>query len=124
PAAAERNGEPLPTVVWVHGGGWVAGDKSEVANYLRILAGHGYTVVGVNYPIAPRATYPTPTRRVNDALRHLVSHARRLHVDPTRIVLAGDSAGAHIAAQVAAITTVAGYAELVGIEPALAPEQL
>lgn len=124
PAEAERNGEALPTVVWVHGGGWVAGDKSEVANYLRVLAGYGYTVVGVNYPIAPRATYPAPTRRVNDALRHLVSHARRLHVDPARIVLAGDSAGAHIAAQVAAITTVPGYAELIGIEPSLAPEQL
>src|SRR4051794_20430513 len=89
--------EPLPTVVWVHGGAFVSGSKGDVANYLRVLAGRGFTTVGVDYSIAPGSRYPTPVRQVAAALAHLVDHADRLGVDPGRIVLAGDSAGAQIA---------------------------
>lgn len=53
PSEVERSGKQLPTIVWVHSGGWLAGSKEEVANYLRILAGKGYTVVGVEYSLAP-----------------------------------------------------------------------
>src|SRR6476469_11236393 len=83
--------EPLPTVVWVHGGAFVSGCKDDVANYLRVLAGRGVTAVGVDYSIAPGKRYPTPVRQVAGALAHLIDPADRLGVDPTRIVLAGDS---------------------------------
>jgi acetyl esterase len=108
--------EPLPTVVWVHGGAFVSGSKSDVANYLRVLAGRGFTTVGVDYSIAPGSRYPTPVRQVSAALAHLVDHADRLGVDPARIVLAGDSAGAQIAAQVALLVSDRTYASEVGIE--------
>jgi acetyl esterase/lipase len=116
--------QPRLTVVWIHGGGWLAGSKAAIANYARILAAKGFTVVGVDYSLAPRVTYPTPVRQVNAALGYLVKNAARLQVDPSRIVLAGDSVGAQIALQLATLTVQPPYAQLVGIPPALAKDQL
>jgi acetyl esterase/lipase len=114
----------LPTIVWVHGGGFFSGSKGQVANYLKILAANGYTTVGVEYSLAPGAVYPGPLVQVNAALAYLVKDAARLRVDPHRIILAGDSAGAQIAAQLANIIAVPSYAKLVGIQPAIARRQL
>src|SRR6478735_595209 len=116
--------EPLPTVVWVHGGAFVSGCKDDVANYLRVLAGRGVTAVGVDYSIAPGKRYPTPVRQVAGALAHLIDHADRLGVDPTRIVLAGDSAGAQIASQVGLLVSDAAYACDVGIDVDVPPGSL
>ena len=89
PSEVENGERSLTTVVWVHGGGWISGSKNQIANYLKILAGKGYTVAGVNYSVAPGKTYPTPLRQVNAALAYLGRNAGRLHVDASRIVLAG-----------------------------------
>jgi acetyl esterase/lipase len=61
-------GGALPLVLWVHGGGWIGGSKDGVSNYLKILAGHGYVTVGIDYSTAPGAHYPTPVRQANEAL--------------------------------------------------------
>jgi acetyl esterase/lipase len=61
---------------------------------------------------------------VNTALSYLVKHAKRLHIDPTRFVLAGDSGGAHIAAQLANVVGVPSYAEALGIVPSISRSQL
>jgi len=114
----------LPTVVWIHGGAWISGDKENVDPYLRILASHGYTTISVNYTIAPEAIYPTAVVQLNDALAYIVEHAAELNVDPDQIVLAGDSAGAQLASQLVAITTNSDYARLMGIRPALGENQL
>ncbi len=120
----EGTTDALPTVVWIHGGAWISGDKVDVAPYLRILAAEGYTTVGLNYTVAPEAAYPTAIRQLNSALDHLVQHAAELNIDPDRIVLAGDSAGAQLASQLAAMITNPDYAHLVGIRPALRSDQL
>jgi acetyl esterase len=112
-------GETLPTVVWTHGGGFVAGSKEEIGNYLRIVANEGYAVVAVAYTRAPEATFPTPVVQVNAALGYLADNAQKLHVDASRIVLAGDSAGAQISAQLANVLTAPAYAAEMGIEPLL-----
>ena len=116
--------QPLPTIVWVHGGGWVSGSKDDIANYGKVLAGRGYTVVGVDYSLAPGKTFPTQIRQVNTALGYLVKNAERLRIDPSRIVLAGDSAGAHIAAVTANAIAVPSYAATLGIVPALERQQI
>ncbi|MCC5952022.1 MAG: alpha/beta hydrolase [Acidimicrobiia bacterium] len=108
---------PGPTVVWVHGGGFVGGTKDELADYFRLLASHGFTVVAVRYTLAPEATFPTPVRQTLAALGYLERHAGDLGVDPQRIVLAGDSAGSHIAAQTAMVCTDPAAATRLGLDP-------
>lgn len=108
-----------PTVVWVHGGGWLANDKAVAAVYFRLLARAGFTVVAVNYSRSPEHRYPVPVRELNAALAYVRHDAGRLGVDAGRLVLAGDSAGAQVAAQVAALTTNPGYARRLGIIPAI-----
>jgi acetyl esterase len=116
--------KPLPTVVWVHGGAWVSGSKENVANYLKIVAAHGYTVVGINYSIAPEKQYPTPVLQTNEALRYLQQNAEKLHINPQQFVLAGDSAGSQIAAQVATIISNPQYAQEVKMSAPLTASQL
>lgn len=115
---------PLPTVVWIHGGAWISGDKRDVAPYLQILAAKGYTTIGLSYPIAPETTYPNAVDDINTALAYIKDHAAELNVDAKQIVLAGDSAGAQLASQMATLTVNPDYANLLGIEPALAKEDL
>ena len=110
---------PLPAVVWVHGGGFVAGSRSELSNYLQILAARGYVTIGIDYSLAPGARFPTPVRQTNAALAHVVANARRFNIDPGRIFLAGDSAGAQIAAQTALVISEPDYAKRLGIDPGM-----
>ena len=121
PAAASG---PLATVVWIHGGAWISGNKESVRPYVQILASHSYTTVSLNYSYGPETVYPTGLTQLNDALGYLVEHADEYNIDPSRIVIAGDSAGANLTSQLAAITTNPSYASLVGIEPALTKDQL
>lgn len=113
-----------PVIVWLHGGAFVAGDRQDVAPYLKILAGRGFASVAVGYTRAPTARYPGPVLQANAALGFLQREGQRLGIDPTNIVLAGDSAGAHIASQLAAGLTGKDYAELLGLKPAIAPASL
>ena len=75
PPGALSAGDPLPVVVWTHGGGFVSGDKADITNYAKVLAGRGYAVVSVGYTIAPEAQYPTPVRQLDAALGYLAAHA-------------------------------------------------
>jgi acetyl esterase/lipase len=59
-----EGGAPLPTIVWIHGGAFLSGDKGQIANYLKILAAKGYTTVGVNYSLGT-----PPARRSPRSLR-------------------------------------------------------
>jgi acetyl esterase/lipase len=114
----------LPTIVWIHGGGFIAGSKDHVANYLRILASKGYTTIGIDYSLAPRRIYPTPIRQANIALGHITRNAKRLHVDPARLFIAGDSAGAQIAAQLSLVISEPRYASDMGITPTIESRHL
>ncbi len=116
--------EPLATIVWVHGGGWVAGSNDDIDNYMKILAGHGFTTISINYSIAPEKQYPVPIQQLNDALGYIQTHAKELNVNNGKIMLAGDSAGSQIVAQMANIITSPTYASQMNITPTLAPTKL
>ncbi|WP_237065527.1 alpha/beta hydrolase [Microbulbifer guangxiensis] len=120
----QLNGRPMPLVVWVPGGAWVAGSKEGIANYSALLAGHGYAVAALNYSLAPAAHYPKPVEQVSRALAFLDRNAGKLNLDTSRVFLAGDSAGAQIAAQVGNLIASSDYAGELGIEPPLQRRQL
>ncbi len=124
PSQINNARQTLPTIVWIHGGGWLAGSKDHIANYLMILAAKGYTTIGVDYSLAPGKDYPTPVRQVNAALAYIEKNAARLNVDPSRFFLAGDSSGAQMAAQIAAIVSGPSYAKATGIVPSIDRSQL
>ncbi|MDH6181330.1 acetyl esterase/lipase [Microbacteriaceae bacterium SG_E_30_P1] len=116
--------EPLPTVIWIHGGAWISGTKENVDPYVQIIASHGYTTVSLDYPYGPEHLYPRGLEDLNDALTHLVENADEYGIDPERLVIAGDSAGANLTSQLAVLTTNPQYADLLGMDPALGAEQL
>lgn len=122
PVAAE--GKRLPVVVWIHGGAFLSGSKDQVSNYLRILAARGYATVGIEYTLAPRGQYPGPAVQANAALRFLQQNAERLGLDASRFFLAGDSAGAQIAAQLTAAISSPAYAARLDLKPSIAREHL
>lgn len=125
PAAGAPVTPGRPVVLWVHGGGWVSGDKADVAPYLRALAAvTGAVCVGVNYSVPPRRGYPTATRQLVGAVAFLRREADRWDLDPTRIVLAGDSAGAQLAGQLAEVVTTPGLADAIGVPVPLPAEHL
>src|SRR6266568_433119 len=124
PQAAISARKTLPVVVWTHGGAWLSGDKKDSAPYYSLLADQGFVVVSLDYSLAPEKTYPTQLHQLNDAYAYLQANATRLHINPGKTVLAGDSAGAQLSSQMAAIITSPSYANEVGVRPTLTPSQL
>jgi len=101
-----------PLIVWVHGGAFVGGDKRDVTYFAQALAGHGYAVAVINYTRAPEAKYPTPVLQTGKAYRFLTeTYEAAENLDTTRVFFAGDSAGAHIAAQFMTLQTNEAYRE-------------
>lgn len=119
-----NNTQHLPLVVWVHGGGWISGDKGQTSNYFKIVASKGYIVASIDYSLAPEENYPTPIKQVMQALKYLQENANTYSIDATSIFLAGDSAGSQIAAQTANIISQPEYASLMHIPPSIAKSSL
>ena len=101
---------PLPTIVSIHGGAFVYGTKEVYRRYCMSLASRGFAVVNFNYRLAPEWKFPTPLKDTNAVLEWLCRNATTYHLDPQRLFLVGDSAGAQISSQYAAIATNASYA--------------
>ena len=92
---------PLPAVMYFHGGGWVRGDADTHDRLAREIAtGADACVVQVLYDLAPEAKYPVAIEQAYAVTGHVVAHAATLGIDPTRLAVAGDDAGATIAAAV------------------------
>ena len=104
--------KPLPTIVSIHGGGYVYGSKEIYRRYGMDMAKRGFAFVNFNYRLAPKWKFPAPLADTNAVLQWVRANARRYHLDPERIVLVGDSAGAQLASQYAAIHTNPEYASL------------
>jgi len=95
--ARDRDSGPL--VVYYHGGGWVAGDLDTHDQPCRLLArSSGARVLSVDYRRSPEHRFPAPVDDALAAFRDAVARAQELGGDPTRIAVAGDSAGGHLAA--------------------------
>lgn len=91
-----------PLVVFIHGGGWTRGDKSNATGPAKIswLVDQGYDVASLDYRLVPSVEVGDQARDVAAAIRYLRSRASDLGFDADRIVIMGHSAGAHLAALV------------------------
>ena len=85
---------PYPTVVWVHGGGFVSGDKKQFPRIvLDPLFDRGWAMVSVNYRLSPQYPFPAAPDDIESGISCIKKHAREWNVDPSKLVLMGESAG-------------------------------
>ena len=99
------------TIVWIHGGAFVAGDKSDVYEYAVELAHSGYKVITIAYNRAPKGKFPTLLNEIDLTLHDLKSEI------VGQLILAGDSAGAHLSLQYVIAQNNPKYFEKLQIEP-------
>lgn len=89
--------KPLPVVVFIHGGGWRAGDKSSGAgNVSRFVASGDYAGVSVGYRLTNEAQWPAQIHDCKAAIRWIRGNAKELNLDPDKIAVWGSSAGGHL----------------------------
>jgi acetyl esterase len=102
-ADAVGGGGPRGTLVWLHGGGWVIGDIESHDALCRGLAQRcGAHVIAVDYRLAPEHRFPAAVDDAWAALRWAGSVAAAMHgLEPCRVAVGGDSAGANLAAAIA-----------------------
>ena len=92
---------PSPALLYFHGGGWVMGDLDTHDNVCRALARKtGAVVVSVDYRLAPEHPFPAAFDDAYAALAWVARNAGSINADPDRIFVAGDSAGANLAAAI------------------------
>lgn len=90
---------PLPVVLYIHGGGFIAGSPEVAEEPNRALANDaGVIVVAAHYRLAPEAKFPAATDDTFAALKWTAENIERYGGDPTRLVVMGDSAGGNLAA--------------------------
>ncbi|MET1054715.1 MAG: alpha/beta hydrolase [Pedobacter sp.] len=97
-------GRKDPVVIFIHGGGWATGDKSEIRfNYqaalLQALLEKGYAVISIDYRLTDLENihFPAPVIDCKDAVRWVHKNAELYHFDADHIGVWGTSAGAHMA---------------------------
>ena len=107
--------DPFPVMIWVHGGGWIAGDKANrLEHKIRLFINAGWIFVSVNYRLSPsdipsnpddmdpnRIKYPVHCQDVASAIAWVYHNIADYGGDPSQISLMGHSAGAYIVSAIA-----------------------
>jgi arylformamidase len=113
---APADGKGHPVVFWVHGGGWMQGDKADVQKKPPAFVDKGFVFVSTNYRLFPTVTIKEMARDVAKAIRWTHDHATDYGGDPNTILVMGHSAGAQLAAL---ICTDDGYLKAEGLSFAI-----
>jgi acetyl esterase/lipase len=103
------SGGPWRTLVYVHGGSWMHGDKSEARMFASGMNMLGYLVASVNYRLYPPSTFPAMIEDVKCSIRFLRAHASEYNLDPDRIAAIGPSAGGHLVSLLGTTTPNEGW---------------
>ncbi|CAO3571155.1 unnamed protein product [Mortierella alpina] len=104
-----QGGDERPVLFYLHGGGWTSGSKQLVGPLLTEMIFHEWIVVSVNYRLNSKHGYPAQIIDSKRALRWVKEDIRAFGGNPANIVVAGDSAGGHIAALIALTANQADY---------------
>jgi acetyl esterase/lipase len=115
---------PLPILVYVHGGGWMNGDKSIYRRICALYAQAGFLVCNINYRLTPQYEFPELASDVASAVHWACDNGSRYGGDPARIFLAGDSAGAQLASWYAAALRDPALREAAGLGNMIPAESL
>ncbi len=92
----------LPAIIYMHGGGWVLGDRDTHDRLIRELAiGAHAALVFVDYERSPEARFPVAIEQGYAVAKHVADNAGKLMIDGSRVVIAGDSVGGNMAAVIA-----------------------
>lgn len=95
----DKNGT-YPVIILVHGGAWQSGNKKLLVPLAQLLAKKGFVTVAVEYQLGLEAPYPAAVHNIKAAVRYMRANCHNYHVNPDKIVIAGTSAGGHLAALV------------------------
>ena len=95
---APSEAKDLPVVVWIHGGGWQAGDKTDVKQKPQVFVERRFVFVSVNYRLLPKVAMGDIVRDVAKSVRWVHNHVAEHGGDPKRLFVMGHSAGAQLAA--------------------------
>jgi acetyl esterase/lipase len=106
PAGAKS---PTPTIITMHGGGWVEGARSYVTLDLLPYLERGFSVVNISYRLGRVAQAPAAVEDCRCALRWVVDNAARYHFDAQRLIVMGWSAGGHLALTTGLLPVSAGF---------------
>jgi acetyl esterase/lipase len=93
----EKIDKPAPALIFIHGGGWKNGNRTDYKIYTVHFAKLGYVVATVGYRFVNEAPFPACVQDVKCAVRYLRAHAAELKIDPDRMAAIGGSAGGHLA---------------------------
>lgn len=102
---AAESDAPQPTIISIHGGGWVYGDKNRYQYYCMDLAKRGFTVVNFSYRLAPENRFPAAIEDINNVFLWIVKNREQYQIDTKRLFVVGDSAGAQLTSQYLALLT-------------------
>ena len=96
--------EKSPLIVWVHGGAWRAGTKKSMP--IGRMLDHGFAIASVDYRLSPIARFPAQIHDINAAIRFLRANAKKYRFADEQFIVAGSSAGGHLAALVGTVNGV------------------
>ena len=130
----EGKNSKVPTFIFIHGGGYVWGDKvigdpnmsreSPTDLITTNFLSQGYNVVQMNYALAPEYQFPSSIKQLNRGLKFLVDNGTLYDLDMTNVVISGGSAGGNLAGLLANIQTNPEYAEIVDERPSIDSEDI
>ena len=104
-------GNKRPIIIYFHGGGWSAYSKGIYTTLCKRYAAMGYVVFNVNYRLAPRVKMDGVLSDCIESVLHIKNIAKNYNADSSQIVLAGDSAGAHISSFIASVVNSNAFNE-------------
>ena len=123
-----------PTVIYIHGGGMIFGDKvsgdplaagnGRDVDFCVEMAKRGYNVVSPNYALAPEYRFPVQLEQVDQILRYLTEHQEQYGLDMEHVFLGGGSAGACLSEIYGAMLVNPEYADRIGVRPSIRKEQI
>ncbi len=92
--------QPLPLIIFIHGGGWKGGNRSDMAFYCITYAEKGYITATISYRFSQEAIFPAAVNDAKCAVRFLRANALKFGIDPNKFAVSGNSAGGHLSMMV------------------------